>query len=81
MYKVDKPSHVVASKWQLETKQFPFEKLQKAGDLFIIPHSSEYAKLPHQVYYAANEHARRVPGFHISTVLDELGNRIVRRVQ
>jgi hypothetical protein len=80
-YKVDKPEVLIATKWQMETKQFPFSRLTKPGDLFVIPRESEYAKLPHQVYYAANEHAKQFPGFHISTILDNTGNRIVRRVK
>jgi hypothetical protein len=81
MYKLDRPELVIASKWQMETKQFPFNRLQKSGDLFIIPKESEFAKLPQQIYQSANEYARKFPGFHISTMLDELGNRIVRRVK
>jgi len=82
MYNLEKQSQdVVATKWQLETKQFPFGRLTKPGDLFIIPHTSEYAKLPHQVYQSANEYAKLRPGFHISTILDKTGNRIVRRVK
>jgi hypothetical protein len=81
MYKVDKPANVVASKWQLETKQFPFGNLTKPGDLFIIPFTSVFAKEPHQIYQSANEYARLRPGFHISTALDSIGNRIVRRLK